>query len=495
MDDTIPKTAIQDFERGSHELHDRLTGPLENIDRKFHASWLIQTQLKTIHMSKSGRFLQEMVESTDLIKPGPKDSPMRNITEFLDAVERLGTPDAKAFIEDMRRQRTVMQKSATKRFTKASARTALRRRAETVLPDDPEHFFKTYFPVYRKILCDERIFSTNAKERFLPMIDIYERSFRTMEDFRIRINAQSERAEKVYNLWELLQKIGRSYDTWQISLDKLAEAKYSYELVANEKIPDDEEKIFQFNYGASKSESRQQRHKELEALLGKTKLDLSDHERILKEHFMIDNNLIEPIAAILNNIQILCGDLVKMEIREISSWEIGVAKQQWNNVKDRIPRGNPVSAIDPATLINAMDFFEEHQDFLAAYNSAKRSRKDMANIEHEISTIANQIANEQAAPVIDLKAIREEKEHRKTKLLKAIEEIRNKTDGIQKMIFNDLDSIRKNANINKTLETIRPPEFWAEVEKSICGNTLEEVSKELDNIDIDAQARIDDENK
>ena len=495
MSDNTLIESIKGLEPGCRKLNNQLANPLKNIYLRFNTGKLIYGRLINILMSKNGRFFSDMVHSTNLIKPGHDSSHLSDNAEFLDAIERLGIPEARVFVQNMRQQRIDIRNSASKRLARKSSETTIQNQAEKAGSSGEKDILASHFVVYKKILDDESLFSIKARNEYLLKINEIEMLFEIIENFRVRADCLNVRVRPIFDLGESLEKIIEMYNNWRNSLDKLAEAEKAYSLIANEEIPEKDNNPSISDQKLNESRPLYQRSNALESSLNKTRKTLSDHETVLKAHFANNSNLIKPIAAVLNNIQFLCSNLVKIEIRDISVWEIDMAKKQWKTIYEKIPRNHPLSTFDPSTIIKAMEYLEENEDFLNAFNSAKHAREEITKLEHEISDITDQKTNEPTPPPFDIQTLKTEQERRRAKLSNAIKDLHDKADEIGMSIYDSLEPIRKNAKINKTLDSIKPPDFWSQIEESICGNILNDVGRSLDVLDKEMQTIIDTENQ
>lgn len=491
MTETIRQEFIPDFESVCRKLHDQLAGNLKSLAIQFNTTKLLYEKLNNIVMGRNARFFSEMLQSTRLIKPGPKDSHLADISGFLDAVEQLSIPEAKTFVQDMRRQRVEIRQTSSKKIARKASEEMIHEKARQAEAISEKDTLRSHFVVYRKILYDRELFSIEGRVEYLRTLDEIESLILKIEDFRLKAASLGQRADKIYDLEENLGNIARSYDSWWAAKKRLAESEKAYETVAKDGTCRETDDPAAFGTNSEKPNPIQKRLNNLEASLEDAKKSLLGSETILKAYFAENSNLIKPIAAVLNNILFLCGGLVKIEIRDISSWEIDMAKRQWPLIREKLPRNHPLSAIDPAAMSDAMDFLIANEDFLITFNSAKHSRARITDIKHELSDIRDKPATGPTSSAIDALAVREQQERRLARLSGTIQDNRARTEDIGRSIADSLELLGKNANISGSPYSIKPSDYWTMIEKSVCDNILNDISNDLGNMNAEMQLTID----
>jgi hypothetical protein len=471
------------FELGCRALKNHLDANLALIsDRLDHAC---QEWNKRDAQSAAlvNNLLEDISHASGLLKPLP-DSPLTDNTQFIETVDELGTPEAKYLAQQLRRQKKLAHNAKVN--GDVSIRISDQRhivRTETEeLKSGQEMPFQDPLLALRLLLEKEReLFSAKDRWAFSDRIDNLDGPAKDCASIKLRLDAVAKSLDPLYTLVKQLERLLRVFKQLNEETERLLRIESEIKRLENETTSE------AYDAQALRIDRPQLAMeailRELEGKLASEKGILAQNVAILKEHFALDKRLITTVAAILNEIQFLCGDVVKIRIEEIPEWEIGLAEQGRNRARMNLPERSVLSGIQPALIDEAFRFLKEHEDFLMAYDLARRARITIAGIEKDILATQGQFINKKRVARATKNERTAERKHHKARLEKTAEETTDEIDELTAILFEELEELRKGAGIADPLEKVEPGKFWAEIEKGFGCGALEDAEKELDGIE------------
>jgi hypothetical protein len=327
---------------------------------------------------------------------------------------------------------------------------------------------------------EQALFSDNDRSALMDRIYKLDGPAKECNSIKLRLEAVTRSLDPIYALSERLE--------WILGVFKRMdeETKRLHDIEAEFKRLEDKTSTNLATETANVDHvqlAKEARLRELDGKLASEMDILEKNEVIIKELFTTDKRLIPAIEAILKDIKVLCGELVKIKVEGISEWKIGLAEIGWVKIKTDLPKKSALSGIQPDLIDKAFAFLKEHEDFLAAYNMIRDARNAIARIENEILTTKEHFAyRERIAGAMENERAAECDRH-KTRLEKTAREARQKIDQFTTNLFGELKKLRTEAGITGPLKKMETDKFWTGIEKALGCGALLDADKTLDTIE------------
>jgi hypothetical protein len=485
---TTPDNTLRaSFEQGCRDLNNRLNISLSSFTKRINHAYHEWSKRDAHFASLANLLLEDIGHASGLLKPLP-NTHLSDNSQLIETIDRLDTPESKYLARQLRRQKALAYNIGHNVIVKGggSKRTSIKKQflqAENEMVKTGEEMpFQDPLPTLRLLLEKERaLFPETDRKALLVRIDNLEGPENDCNSIKLQLDIIANSLEPSYTLAEQLGGLQKIFKQLNEETDRLSRLKSEIIRLETETTAEDYDgQALRIDRTKLTMETKL---RELEGKLAFEKRVLAQNEAIIKEPFAQHNLLIPAIAAILNEIQFLCGDLVKIKIEEVSEWEIGLAEQGWNKAQTNLPKGSILVGIPPDLVDLAFTFLKEHESFLVAYNQIRTVRKTITGIENEMLAAQELIVErEKDIRMTKYERVDERKQH-KTRLEKTAEEAEDEIEQVTANLFEGLETLRTGAGIADPLEKMAPDKFWAEIEKGFGCGTLEGAEKELDAIE------------
>jgi len=465
------------FEPGCRLMQKNLHEALERANRRFGRSFAILNRLVAKMNSDMMILNRQIVDDSGLLKVNNRTRIVDHSALFA-IFEKLGTPEALAYIRSLRTLEPTLKETVWRRrsghnpLSHSSTKIFDEARKKTAQEDDPG--LSNGIRVWKQLLQDGKYgsFLPKAREDYIRRCEALEALGRDCEAMGIRLDTTAHRLDSAFDCEDALELLVRNYNRRIAAIGRLRDASLALDGLDTAPPPEIRSPRIPSPLNA--------RLRQLEEEQETNRIALQPGETILREHFASRPDLIAPVAGVMKEIQFLCREVVKFRIEDVTAWEIGIASQKWPSVKEKLPRGSTLSAVDPAAVEEALKFLNEHEDFLAAYNTVRKGRERAGSITNEIRDIRKELAK----PVETTKKSTgaEDLQIKKARLARAVKVARDEVDSIGEKLVSGLEALGE-------LKT--PEEFLRERWIKAGGDRIGPTTEELDDIDSTMQALLD----
>jgi hypothetical protein len=473
--------SVEELGLGCQKLYDQLDLSVSSLNRKI-------THLQGSNKLLAGKLnnLIGRIYSRVLAAKSPTggkwdkgDEPKAENTLFYKLMEKLNTPESKAVNAFWRQSKDVMDHALQKKISTSHARTTLRhevirdaeKRAEE--GDDVNEGGKNMVVALGQLIRDDTndFITDETRKELLDMHALAIDVTIGAESNDEKLNHIIESIQPLYNSGSNLEKLNTLFkrnasaqDAVQATMEKLAIA--NSENLQNDKDP--EMRISRL------LEKIEKLTNELDAV----QKSLPAMDTVIKAHFAEIPNLIPSITAILKEIRMLCGNLVKSEINEVTGWEIGIAQRQWPIIKNHLPVDNPLNKIDAILIEESLTFLAEREDFLAAYNSARQARSKVAALTEEIATL--RMAKDDMEKELH---VPKESAFKSDKFEAAVRDANRNLHLVQKELREALEQTARNAKTTIVPNESISKEIWTTIWNNFCEVIIDTANKGLATIE------------
>jgi hypothetical protein len=476
-----PETHILEHESGYISFVDRLNSNLEGFHDRITKDIIAEHKLTETTTARLGimvKRLTDMWVTAGFLKDSPK-GPVRDNSVFLRILDEMGTPESKLVIQGLRQQTQILNKVSRRQMTQGKCLAANRRALDRDLQkkaeagDDQLEFNIALRTVIGQLLEREDKCPCAPDERRSMIAEhkligrIYDKTALIVD----RINAVSDDLdnlaifeERLTALKPLFKGYHSAHSAQESAKAEMEKFEIGPEQSAKEMVTPEKEALEQ------ESARLIERH-------GNLKGSMASNEKIIKTHFASNPRLIAAIPAVLKEMRLLCAGLVKAEIKEITSWELGIASQQWMALKDKLPSASALKKIDPEFIEQAIAFLIEQEDFLSAYNDIINDRILLVQLEQQIDDIRlKEDRMKLDFAQIDLSK-QEHRKHLEINVSSAENELQKTLDGL----LSGLNELGNRYGFEQDGRT--PNDFWLQIEIKVCKDILEKSARELEDIE------------
>ena len=461
---------LDDFEPGCRLSLRNLHDAMERTKRKFDRSNGIYNRLDARISSQTVVLIQHLIDGCGLMKYHNQTG-MADNSEVFAAFEKIGTPEALAYLRTLRCLKPALTENLSKTrssrnpFGNSNIKLMHDATARATREDDPG---LTYgLVVWMQLLKDGRFghFTPETREELLSRCAAVEALYQDSIAMAKRIDGVVELLNPLFDTLDDLELMVRLYGRRDVAMGRVQNARLAAEEL--DTAPPPEERSPEL---PSPLETRLRR---LEDEQETVKNEIRPKEAVLKEHFASRPDLIAPVSGVLKEIQFLCRDIVKFRIDDVTAWEIGIASQRWPAMIEKVPKGNALSALTRSAVEEALGFLTEHEDFLASYNIVRTGRERIDSISVEIQKIKDELAK--PAKVLKTMSGMEEQLRRKNRLARTVKEVELEIEQLGEELTRKL---------SKFGDPKAPEEFWRDVWVNVNDRRIEPATKELDRIDV-----------
>lgn len=478
---SIPDLSIiTSFDPGSRALYSRLMKTLE-LQKARHSRAYRDWSKRDFSFAHVGNRLLEDINRS--ITPD-SNTPFSDNTRFIELLEKLGTPEAIYLARQLRRQKELAHSALKKGgvAVKTAISRQIMRAGTEELKSGEEMPFPDPLPALRLLLEQEpSYFAPKDRQDFLHRLDALQGPATACHNLKSRLDAIGKTLTPVFTLLDRLDWLETLYRILDDAIQRVK--RFENELKGVESELQASNKADERGKPGTTHPTHDMRLKELEQRLSSEKEGLAKNEVVIKSLFAENPHLIPAITAILKEIQFLCGDLVKIEIEEITGWEIDLAERRWPKIGGNLPKNSLLTAINPAFIEEAFTFLKEHEDLLKAYDQAKKAREVVAGIEKEIAVGKEHLATIEKDAEVRARELVAEYNNERARLAKSVEEEKDRVKAVAEKVVIELEKLKGDARIAEPLEKIGTERFWTDVENGLCGDILLNEEKELNEIE------------
>jgi hypothetical protein len=116
-----------------------------------------------------------------------------------------------------------------------------------------------------------------------------------------------------------------------------------------------------------------------------------DAQESLRRFFAGHPGLVKPMVSVLKNLPVLCGPVLKCEISEITSFEIGVAEKESATTLESLDSADPLRCISEEER-RAVFAALRSDEALDSYNMARRAMRSQKEVEAAITAARQELA-------------------------------------------------------------------------------------------------------